>query len=93
MLQEGAGWQAAHHRNAPDKPSCPSDHSQDGEGESGREPLAGGHLVGTENDESAGRRGAEHHHDLRGLDQGNPPLVVALLGTDLHAEGKEWQER
>ncbi len=72
----------------PAQPQPQSEDSQDGEGEGGRKALSGVHLVGAEDDEGAGGRGAEHHHDLGGLDQGDPPLVVALLGTDLRREGK-----
>ena len=71
------------------QPQPQPEHSQDGEGEGGREALSRGHLIGAEDDEGAGGRGAEHDHDLDGLDQGDPPLVVALLGTDLRTGGEK----
>ncbi len=66
-----------------------ADYSQDGEREGGRETLSRGHLIRAEDDEGAGGGGAEHHHDLRRLDQGDPPLVVALLAANLRTRGGE----
>ena len=64
-------------------------HSQDGECKSRRETLSGEHLIEAKDNKGSSRRRAKHHHDMRRLDEGAPPVMVPLPGADLNSSERK----